>query len=125
MVPKSYVDAGLASKQPAGSYAPAPSVGTLAYATNITPVATAATSFFVAATGNFTLNAPTGPADGQMLMVEVRASVAVTVTIAAAILLTTGLAASLAVVSGRSGFIGLRYSAAAAAWYLLAATSGS
>lgn len=105
---------------PAGAPTP-PS--TLAYSTSITPNATASNSFYVAATGSFTLNPPTSPTSGQMLMVEVRASAAVTVTIAAAIRLTTGQTATLAVVSDKSGFIGLRYSSTAAAWYLLAASA--
>lgn len=108
---KAYVDSAVA-------------VSALTYATSVTPNAATSRNFSIAATGSFTLNAPTNPTNGQMIMVEVRASAAVTVTIAAAILLTTGLTASLAVASGKSGFIGVRYSTAAAAWYLLASTSG-
>lgn len=111
---KGYVDSAVAV-----------TVAALTYATTVTPNAATSRNFSVAATGSFTLAAPTSPTDGQMIMVEVRASAAVTVTIAAAILLTTGLTASLAVASGKSGFIGLRYSASAATWYLLAATSGA
>jgi len=109
---KGYVDSAVA-------------VAALTYSTSVTPNAATSRNFSIAATGSFTLNAPTNPTDGQMIMVEVRASAAVTVTIAAAILLTTGITATLAVTSGKSGFVGLRYSGAAAAWYLLAATSGA
>jgi len=105
-------------------YVDAPPVAAITYAASITPNAATSRNFSIAATGSFTLNAPTNPANGKMIMVEVRASAAVTVTIAAAILLTTGQTASLAITSGHSGFIGLRYSAPAAAWYLLAASAG-
>jgi len=102
-------------------YVDSPPVAAIAYAASITPAASS--SAFIAATGSFTLNTPASSGDGRMMMIEVRASAAVTVTIAATILLTTGQTASLAVASGKSGYLGLRYSASAAAWYLLAATA--
>jgi len=104
------------------AYVDAPPVAVIAFAATVTPAVSS--SAFIAATGNFTLNAPAASGDGMMMLIEVRASAAVTVTFAAAILLTTGLTASLAITSGHSGFIGLRYSTTAAAWYLLAATAG-
>lgn len=100
------------------------SVSIITYGASITPDASTSSNFKVVATGSFTLNPPTSPLDGQMVLLEIRASAAVTVTIASAILLTTGQTATLAVASGKSGFIGLRYSSAAAAWYLLAASAG-
>jgi len=103
-------------------YVDAPPVATIAYAASITPAVSHSAS--IAATGSFTLNAPASSGDGMMMLIEVRASAAVTVTFAAAILLTTGQTASLAVTSGHSGFIGLRYSTTAAAWFLLAAAAG-
>lgn len=101
-----------------------PSVSTVTYAATITPNASTGSNFKVTATGNLTLNPPTSPTDGQMVMVEVRASGAArAVTLASGILLTTGLAATLTVASGKSGFIGLRYSSTGSAWYLLASTA--
>jgi len=117
---------GVAPANPADAatkgYVDAPPVAAITFAAAITPAVSS--SAFVAATGSFTLNAPASSGDGMMMLIEVRASAAVTVTVAAAILLTTGQTASLAITSGHSGFIGLRYSATAAAWYLLAAAAG-
>lgn len=97
---------------------------TLAYAATIIPNAAVSNNFYVAATGSFTLSPPTSPTNGQKILLEVRASAAVTVTIASTIKLTTGLTATLAVASSQSGFIGLFYSGAAGAWYLLATSTG-
>ncbi len=104
------------------AYVDAPPVAAITFAATITPAVSS--SAFIAATGSFTLNAPASSGDGMMMLLEVRASAAVTVTFAAAIFLTTGQTASLALTSGHSGFVGLRYSTTATAWYLLAATAG-
>ena len=110
---------------PAGGGGGSGAVGTLAYTASITPDASVGSNFKITATGNFTLNPPTNPTEGQMLQVQVRASGASrTVTLAAGITLTTGLTNTLAVASGKSGYIGMRYSTDNAAWTLLASTAG-
>lgn len=103
---------------------PAASPVTLAYAATVTPNASAGNDHYVAAAGSFTLNPPTSPTNGQTITVEVRASAAITVTISATILRTGALAATASVASGHSAFFGLRYSAPAAAWYLLISAVG-
>lgn len=101
-----------------------PAPVTLAYAGTVTPDASQSNHFKITAAGNFTLNPPANPTDGQMLIVEVLASGAArTVTLSSSIQLTSGLSTTLAPGSGSVGFIGLRYSALSGAWACLAATT--
>lgn len=97
---------------------------TVTYAATITLNAATGNNVKITATGALTLNVPTNPTDGQMLMVAVLASGASRiVTVAAGIQLTTGLTAAYTVGSGKVGFFGLRYSALSGNWTLLAQTT--
>lgn len=94
-----------------------------AYAATMTLNAASSNNPQITATGNLTLNAPSNPSNGQPMVIEIFASGATrTVTLAAAIALTTGLATTLSIPSGKVGIIGLRYSALAGAWLCLAQT---
>lgn len=72
------------------------------------------------AVAGYTLAAPTSPVDGVQINFEFTPSVAFTLTLSAAILLTTGITTPISVASGKKAFLGLRYSGAA--WYLIAST---
>jgi ribulose bisphosphate carboxylase small subunit len=93
------------------------------FATPLTINASTGVRFKTTATTDFTLNAPSNPVDGQQITLVVLASGATrTVTINAAILLTTGLSASVAIASGKKWIAGLIYDGDAAAWVLVAST---
>lgn len=77
---------------------------------------------FVTSSVNYTVVLPATPPAYLMRVIEIRAGAAITVTIPATVKLTTGLTSTLAVPSGKSAFIGLRYSVATQAWYLMSAT---
>jgi hypothetical protein len=78
---------------------------------------------YVTSGTSFTLTMPGSPVDGQMTLFEIRATGAIVVTAAAGTKLTGTLTNTLAIASGKSGFMGFRYSNAATAWYLLSAVS--
>lgn len=78
---------------------------------------------YVTSGTNLTLTMPGSPVNGQMTLFEIRATAAITVTVAAGTKLTGSLTSTLAIGSGKSGFMGFRYSTAANAWYLLSAVS--
>jgi hypothetical protein len=104
------------------STAPAPVA--LAYASTVTPDATAGNYRIVTCTGDTTLAAPTNPVDGQMLKVRFVASGGTrTVTLDSALKLTTGQTTSLVVPSGKRGMVGLLYDSDDAAWTVLAVTA--
>lgn len=79
-------------------------------------------NMFQTSSVDLTLTLPATPTSYLMRMYEVRAGAAITVTVPASVKLTTGLSYTLAVPSGKSGFLGLRYSVATQAWYLISAT---
>jgi hypothetical protein len=108
---------------PATQRAPLGGAVTLTYAATVTPNAADANAQRITATGNLTLGAPTNPASGQSLMVEVVADGANrTVTLDTPIVLTTGTTRAYTITSAQRGFLGLRYSANLGAWILLAQT---
>lgn len=78
---------------------------------------------FVTYGSNTTLTMPSSPVNGQMTLFEIRATAAITVTAAAGTKLTGTLTNTLAIGSGKSGFMGFRYSTAASAWYLLSSVA--
>jgi hypothetical protein len=93
------------------------------FATPLTLNAGLGTRFKTTATTDFTLNPPSNPVDGQQVTLTVLASAATrTVTISGSILLTTGLSASVAIVSGKRWIAGLIYDADVTAWVLVAST---
>lgn len=72
---------------------------------------------------SFTLSTPDNPVHGLMVMVEIRPTATVTVTIPTdTIKLTAGMPGSLEIPDSKSGLLGLRYSSAADAWHLIAMT---
>lgn len=96
---------------------------TITWASSITPVATNGNAFSITATANTTIVAPTSPTAGQMVMIEVLASGTGPWTITlSGITLSTGIASTLSVATGKVGFIGLRYSGLLSAWVAIAAT---
>lgn len=108
---------------PASQRAPLGGSSSATYAATVTLNAADANAQRITATGNLTLGAPTNPAAGQSLMVEVVASGANrTVTLDTPIVLTTGTVRAYTVTSGQRGFLGLRYSINLGAWILLAQT---
>jgi hypothetical protein len=122
---KLYVDNGLAGKEDAGHVHAHPLVPnppiSLDYAASLTPPADQGNYRVVAATGNLTLNAPSGGTDGQMLRIRVIASGASrTVTFDAGLRRPTAIGSSLVIGSGKRGDIGLLYEAADG-WTVLAA----
>ena len=64
----------------------------------------------------------TGAVAGQMILLEIKASAAITVT-TTSVTLTTGLTAANSIASGKVGFYGLRYSSLLSAWVLLSQTN--
>lgn len=96
---------------------------TITYATTITLNAALGNAFKITATGILTLNPPTNPIDGQMMMVSILASGANrAVTISSSIQLTTGCVTPFTVNNGKVGYFGLRYSVLSGNWTLLAQT---
>lgn len=86
---------------------------TQAYAASLTLNATAGNSRICTATGDLTLNEPTGGADGQVLLLRVIASGAQrVVTLASAFKRPSGIASTLTIANGLRGDIGLYYEAA-------------
>lgn len=80
------------------------------YAASMTLNATAGNSLLTTATGNITLNEPSGGGDGQLLVFRVIASGAQRgVTFAAAFKRPTSIASTLTVPSGQRGTIGLQF----------------
>lgn len=71
----------------------------------------------------FTLGAPTNPIDGQSINIEITPSAGFSLTVAAAIALTTGITSPIVSTAGKTCFLGLRYSSGT--WFLLAATTES
>ena len=84
-----------------------------AYAASLTLNATAGNSRIMTATGNVTLNEPTGGVDGQLLMLKVIASGAQrVVTFGAALKRPSSIASTLTIPSGQRGHIGLSFESA-------------
>jgi hypothetical protein len=80
------------------------------YASSLTLNATAGNNRICTATGNITLNEPTGGADGQLIMLRVIASGAQrVVTFGAALKRPGSIASSLTVPSGQRGTVGLYF----------------
>lgn len=93
------------------------------FAATLTINASTGTRFKTTATSDFTLAAPSNPVDGQQITIIVTAQTSTrTVTIAGAIVLTTGLTSSVAIVAGKKWIGGLIYDGDAAAWVLVAST---
>lgn len=93
----------------------------LTYATSVTPDASLANAFKVTATGNLTINPPSNPVDGFMLLLSVLASGgARTVTVSASVQPTQGVPTVLVPASGKCCYIGLRYSLLSGSWVQLA-----
>ena len=83
------------------------------YAASLTLNAAAGNSRIMTATGNVTLNEPTGGADGQLLLLKVIASGAQrVVTFGGALKRPTTIASTLTIASGARGHIGLSYESA-------------
>lgn len=79
---------------------------------------------YTSVSGAVALNVSTsGALNGQMLMFEISATGTTTVTINAAIALTTGMSSPFSIASGKSGFFGFRYSLSRSAWVLIAQTN--
>jgi hypothetical protein len=80
-------------------------------------------NIFVPATGDYTLEPPNNPVDGELVMYEIRPPTnTVTVTIPNSIKMTTGMLRSFPVVAGVSAIVGIRWSAASNAWQMIALT---
>lgn len=111
---------------PASQRGPIGGTSLLTYAATVTPNAANSSAIRVVATGNLTVNPPSGGAFGQLLMLEVGADGADganrTVTLAAGIVLSTGTTRTFTVTSGQVGYFGMRYSPGLNAWVLLAQT---
>lgn len=91
------------------------------YAASLTLNAVAGSSRVVTATGNITLNDPTGGTDGQLLRLRVIASGAQrVVSFAASLKRPSGMASTLTIASGLRGDIGLAYESGYG-WTVLAA----
>jgi len=83
------------------------------YAASLTINAAGGNSRVVTATGNLTLNEPTGGVDGQLLLVKVIASGAQrTVTFVGALKRPTSIASTLTIPASQRGHIGLSFEAA-------------
>lgn len=83
------------------------------YAASMTLNATAGNNLITTATGNITLNEPTGGVDGQLLTLRVIASGAQrVVTFGAALKRPTSIASTLTIPSGQRGVIGLSFESA-------------
>lgn len=100
--------------------------GTIANAATYTPNASLASLYRVTAGGaTMTLGAPSSPTDGAVVNVEVVAAAGGTaISIASAILLTTGISATINVSAGKRWFGGLRY-VNGVGWFLLASGNQS
>lgn len=93
----------------------------LTYAATVTIDAATGNNFYVSATGNVAFAAPTNPVDGQQLLIEVYASGgARTVSFTGTSTFVTGLASTLAVASGKVGYVGFKYSTRAGHWIVMA-----
>lgn len=79
-------------------------------------------SIYLTPSTDLTLDPPEDPVDSLMVMYEIRPTAGITVTVSSNIKRTLGIADSLYIPVGSSGFFGIRYSGPAAAWHLLAAT---
>jgi len=122
---KLYVDNGLTGKADSGHththpLVPNPPVA-LTYAASLTPAAGDGNYRVVTATGDLTLNVPTGGTDGQMLRLRFIASGGSrTITFHASLRRPASIASTLVVASTKRGDVGLLYEAADG-WTVLAA----
>jgi hypothetical protein len=96
---------------------------TITWASSITPVATSGDAVQITATAATTINAPSSPTAGQMMLIEVLASGGSWAITLSGITLSTGITAANTVASGKVGFFGLRYSGLLSAWVCLAYTA--
>lgn len=87
---------------------------TVGYASSITPNATQGALFRITATGNFTLNEPTGGTDGQTIALEVVASGA-----AVSMSFAGGALTPVSIPNGELCVVSLRYRSADTAWVVL------
>lgn len=96
---------------------------TITWASSITPVATNGNNFQITATAATTINAPTSPTAGQLVLIEVLASGGSWAVTLSGITLSTGITAANTVASTKSGLWGLRYSGLLSAWVCIAYTA--
>ncbi len=96
---------------------------TITWASSITPVATSGDAVQITATANTTINAPTSPTSGGMMLIEVLASAGTWTVTLSGITLSTGLTSPFTIASGKVGFFGLRYSGLLSAWVCIAQTN--
>ena len=78
---------------------------------------------YVSSGVDFVVQLPLEPVDHTMYIVEVEARADITVSLPAGVVLTTGTQPVMALFAGKTGFLGLRYSASAGAWFLLSTTA--
>lgn len=76
-------------------------------------------STYVSSNVDYVLALPVSPVDHQMQLFEINATANINVSIPAAVQRMFGASPSVALSSGQTGFLGLRYSAHAQAWFLL------
>lgn len=99
---------------------------TVTWASTTTINASLGRLFRITATGDFTLAAMSNPTDGQTINVEVLASSATrTMTVASAILPTTGTSTPVVILSGKRWFGAFRYNSTDVAWSFVASTQQS
>jgi hypothetical protein len=77
---------------------------------------------YVEPTGNYTLEPPAFPIDGQLVMFEVRPKNNIVVYIPGTIKLTSGMINQFSVPANISALVGLRWSQASSAWQMIALT---
>ena len=102
-------------------------VSTLTYSSSITPVGSAAKQEYdLTATGNFTLNAPSSPANKNEVVIEILASGgAWTVTLSGIVIPTLSAQTSpLTLASGKSYYIKMIYSSLRSQWQLVSFIGG-
>jgi hypothetical protein len=72
--------------------------------------------------GNYTLQPPNNPYDGELVMFEILPTTTINVAIPNSIKLTTGMVRSFSVPAGIAALVGIRWSQPSNAWQLIAAT---
>lgn len=86
------------------------------------PMATAPHILVAPGDATYTLEPPARPADGYLVMFEILPEVDTTIHMPAGVRLTAGMTPHFDLLAGQHGFVGLRWSDSAEAWYALAVT---
>lgn len=79
-------------------------------------------NIYVEPTGNYTVEPPAYPIDGELVMIEVRPKNNIIVYVPSSIKLTSGMISQFNVPQNISALIGLRWSANSNAWQMIALT---